>query len=112
MAQKLIDLSIFFENDVISDPPGYQPQIHYITHKDSAHDIAGIFPGLKAEDLPDAARKNGGHGAVDATESFDVTFVAMPADVFNGEKVLPSQDSGIRCATPAALSNTGPITFC
>ncbi len=54
MGQKIVDLSIFLENDVISDPPGHQPQIHYIKHSDSAQDIANIFPGLAPEDLPDA----------------------------------------------------------
>lgn len=54
MAQKLIDLSIFLENDVISDPPGHQPKIQYINHQDSAGDVAGIFPGLTPEALPDA----------------------------------------------------------
>jgi len=51
---KIVDLSIYLENDVISDPPGHQPQIQYIKHSDSAQDIANIFPGLSPEDLPDA----------------------------------------------------------
>ncbi|MDG0980457.1 MAG: cyclase family protein [Halieaceae bacterium] len=54
MSQKIVDLSIYLENDVISDPPGHQPQIQYIKHSDSAQDIANIFPGLAPEDLPDA----------------------------------------------------------
>ena len=54
MTQKLIDLSIFLENDVISDPPGHQPKIQYINHQDSATDVSGIFPGLTPEALPDA----------------------------------------------------------
>jgi len=54
MGQKIVDLSIYLENDVISDPPGHQPQIQYIKHSDSAQDIASIFPGLAPEDLPDA----------------------------------------------------------
>ncbi|MGB0187553.1 MAG: cyclase family protein [Aequoribacter sp.] len=54
MGQKIVDLSIYLENDVISDPPGHQPQIQYIKHSDSAQDIANIFPGLAPEDLPDA----------------------------------------------------------
>lgn len=54
MSQKIVDLSIYLENDVISDPPGHQPQIQYIKHSDSAQDIAHIFPGLAPEDLPDA----------------------------------------------------------
>ena len=54
MGQKIVDLSIYLENDVISDPPGRQPQIQYIKHSDSAQDIANIFPGLAPEDLPDA----------------------------------------------------------
>jgi kynurenine formamidase len=54
MSRKIIDLSIYLENDVISDPPGYQPKIHYIDHQASIPDILGFFPGLQASDLPDA----------------------------------------------------------
>jgi kynurenine formamidase len=53
MARKLVDLSIYLENDVISDPPPFQPKINYMTHKNTASQIAKFFPGLKPEDLPD-----------------------------------------------------------
>src|ERR1700730_10492270 len=52
MSRSIIDLSIFLENDVISDPPGYRPKINYINHKQSVPEVMGFFPGLKAEDLP------------------------------------------------------------
>ncbi|BBB14383.1 cyclase family protein [Sphingopyxis sp. FD7] len=53
MARRFVDLSIFLENDVISDPPAYRPKIDYIDHRMSVPEITGFFPGLKAEDLPD-----------------------------------------------------------
>lgn len=53
MARRIIDLSIYLENDVISDPPVFKPVIEYIDHKQSVPDLAGFFPGLKAGDLPD-----------------------------------------------------------
>ena len=53
MSQIIVDLSIFLENEVISDPPVYQPKIDYIDHRMSVPELAGFFPGLEAADLPD-----------------------------------------------------------
>jgi kynurenine formamidase len=53
MSQKIIDLSIFLENDVISDPPVYRPKIDYIDHTMSVPELLDFFPGLEAKDLPD-----------------------------------------------------------
>jgi kynurenine formamidase len=53
MARRIIDLSIFLENDVVSDPEVFRPKIEYIDHKMSVPDLAAFFPGLKPEDLPD-----------------------------------------------------------
>jgi kynurenine formamidase len=50
---QIVDLSIFLENDVISDPPPFRPRIEYIDHKTSMPGMLSFFPGLKAEDLPD-----------------------------------------------------------
>ena len=53
MAKRLIDISMYLENDVISDPVGYGPKITYMSHKDTFAQIAPFFPGLAQEDLPD-----------------------------------------------------------
>lgn len=53
MARKIVDLSIFLENDVASDPPAYRPKIDYIDHKASVPELASFFPGLQPGDLPD-----------------------------------------------------------
>ncbi len=51
--RRIIDLSIYLENDVISDPPPFRPKIDYIDHKMSVPELAGFFPGLQPKDLPD-----------------------------------------------------------
>ena len=53
MPRKFVDLSIFLENDVLSDPPAFAPKIQYFTHESTTEQIASFFPGLQKGDLPD-----------------------------------------------------------
>jgi len=53
MTRKFVDLSIYLENDVLSDPPAFGPKIEYFTHQNTFEQIAPFFPGLAKEDLPD-----------------------------------------------------------
>ena len=53
MSRRLVDLSIYLENDVLSDPPPFAPRIEYMTHQSSFDRLAPFFPGLKKQDLPD-----------------------------------------------------------
>jgi kynurenine formamidase len=53
MSRRLIDISMHLENDVVSDPPGWGPQIEYFNHAQSMPDVMKFFPGLQPEDLPD-----------------------------------------------------------
>lgn len=54
MTRRFVDLSIFLENDVISDPPAYRPKIEYIDHHATLPDLLDFFPGIRPEDMPDS----------------------------------------------------------
>ena len=51
---QFIDLSIYLENDVVSDPPVMRPNIDYIRHDAGAEQMAGFFEGLTKDELPDS----------------------------------------------------------
>ena len=53
MTRHFVDLSIYLENDVVSDPPPYRPRIDYIDHHATLPDLLGFFPGIEAKDMPD-----------------------------------------------------------
>ena len=50
---RLLDLSVALSNNPNTDPPGLGPQIEYADHKQGLAEMLRMFPGLKADDLPD-----------------------------------------------------------
>jgi kynurenine formamidase len=52
MPRRFVDLSIFLENDVITDPPMMRPKITYQTHGETMAEAAIFFPGISAEQVP------------------------------------------------------------
>ena len=70
MSQKIIDLSIFLENDVISDPPVYRPKIDYIDHRMSVPELVNFFPGLKGEE-GEGDLLGGGPDSIEQDELYD-----------------------------------------
>ena len=51
--RRLIDLSIYLENDVLSDPPPLAPRITYQKHADTLPEFLAMLPGTRREDYPD-----------------------------------------------------------
>jgi kynurenine formamidase len=52
MSRRFVDLSIYLENDVLSDPPSLAPKIEYQKHKETVGEFLQWLPGLTADDLP------------------------------------------------------------
>jgi len=50
---RFVDLSIYLENDVLSDPPSLAPKIQYQRHSDTLPEFMKLLPGTRAEDYPD-----------------------------------------------------------
>jgi kynurenine formamidase len=50
---RFVDLSIFLENDVLSDPPMLAPKIEYARHSETLPEFMQLLPGTKPEDFPD-----------------------------------------------------------
>jgi kynurenine formamidase len=53
MARKFVDLSIYLENDVLSDPLPLAPRIEYQKHRDTVPEFLRMLPGVVADDFPD-----------------------------------------------------------
>ena len=51
--RRFVDLSIYLENDVQSDPPGLGPKIEYMTHDQTMYVFENLVPGLKGADMPE-----------------------------------------------------------
>jgi kynurenine formamidase len=53
MPRRLIDLSITIDNEGLSDPEGYGPQVKYMGHRETFEQLAQFFPGLERAHLPE-----------------------------------------------------------
>jgi kynurenine formamidase len=52
MARRFVDLSIPLTNEVVSDPPGFRPEIDYRDQKSNVPELLQFFPGLTIDELP------------------------------------------------------------
>jgi kynurenine formamidase len=53
MPRRIIDISVALQTGIASDPPMMLPKIEYVTHRQSAAQVASMFPGLREDQLPD-----------------------------------------------------------
>jgi kynurenine formamidase len=53
MPRRFVDLSIYLENDVLSDPQPLAPKIEYQKHRDTVPEFLQMLPGVDPEDFPD-----------------------------------------------------------
>jgi len=52
MTRRFVDLSIYLENDVVTDPPFMRPEITYQDHQDTVPEAQVFFPGVGADEFP------------------------------------------------------------
>jgi kynurenine formamidase len=52
MSRRFVDLSIYLENDVITDPPFMRPEITYQNHMETVPEAQVFFPGVAADEFP------------------------------------------------------------
>jgi kynurenine formamidase len=53
MARRIVDISSPLRAGIASDPPGMEPAIDYLNHRQTAEGVCTFFPGLAPADLPD-----------------------------------------------------------
>jgi kynurenine formamidase len=53
MTRQFIDLSIYLENEPLSDPPPLAPKITYQAHAQTVDEFSRLLPGSSAADWPD-----------------------------------------------------------
>ena len=53
MARRIIDLSIYLENDIVSDPTGHAAEDHLLQSPRHARAGCRVLSGLAESDLPD-----------------------------------------------------------
>lgn len=100
MTRQFIDLSIFLENDVITDPPFMRPKIEYVGHHETMQEANHFFPGVNAAEMP------GGEGFA-AVETVTLT-------THNGTHLdapwhfHPTQDGG----KPSMTIDEIPLDWC
>lgn len=100
MSRRFVDLSIYLENDVITDPPMMRPKIEYVKHGETMGELNYFFPGVEAEQVP------GGVGFA-AVENISLT-------THNGTHLdapwhfHPTQDGG----KPAMTIDEVPLDWC
>lgn len=49
---RFIDISAPLKTGIAADPPGMEPEIEYLDHRQTADDVCRFFPGLEPDDLP------------------------------------------------------------